>query len=339
MVRNIQIADAANGPSLWLGGKVARAALELTTRGRLSVLIFHRVLPKADELLPDEPTATQFEKLMRWVQKLFNVIPLAEGIEGIKSNKLPSRALAITFDDGYANNATIAAPILTRLGLPATFFIATAYLDGGRMFNDTVIEAVRQCTDSELDLVGLGLETYPLRTTQEKRAAIAGILRSLKYRPVEERTQTAESIALRTVATLPNDLMMSSEQAAALGRGGHTVGGHTARHPILTTLSDQDATSEITDGRRRLEEIAECRVSLFAYPNGRPGVDYDRRHVALVRELGFAGAVSTSPGAARTNSNPYEIPRFTPWTRRPHRFTALMAANASIGKPNYAELT
>ena len=89
---------------------------------------------------------------MRWVKSVFNVIPLEEGVAGIKSGKLPPRALSITFDDGYANNATVAAPILKRLGLHATFFIATGFLDGGRMFNDTVIEAVRGYRGDMLDL-------------------------------------------------------------------------------------------------------------------------------------------------------------------------------------------
>ena len=94
---------------------------------------------------------------MRWVKRTFNVIPLREGVAGLKAGRLPARALSITFDDGYANNESIAAPILARLGLHATFFIATGFLDGGRMFNDTIIETVRAARGTELDLQALGL--------------------------------------------------------------------------------------------------------------------------------------------------------------------------------------
>ena len=72
------------------------------SRGRLSVLIFHRVLRSPDPLMPDEPSAEEFEALMRWVQRTFNVISLAEGVRGLNEGTLPERALCITFDDGYA---------------------------------------------------------------------------------------------------------------------------------------------------------------------------------------------------------------------------------------------
>ena len=80
---------------------------------------------------------------MRFAKANFNVISLADGVAGLKRGCLPPRALSITFDDGYRDNHDIALPILLQLGLPATFFVATGFLDGGRMFNDTVIEAVR----------------------------------------------------------------------------------------------------------------------------------------------------------------------------------------------------
>ena len=97
---------------------VARAALDIALPGgagaRLSVLAYHRVLPAPDPLLPFDPSVEEFEQTMRWVKATFNVLPLAEGVAGLRNGKLPRRALAITFDDGYANNATLAAPILAR---------------------------------------------------------------------------------------------------------------------------------------------------------------------------------------------------------------------------------
>src|SRR5262245_43246607 len=92
-------------------------------RSRLTILIFHRVCARADPLFPDELDVASFESRMVWVKRWFNVIPLSEAIDGLRGGQLPERPLAVTFDDGYANNAKLAAPILGRLGLPATFFI------------------------------------------------------------------------------------------------------------------------------------------------------------------------------------------------------------------------
>ena len=316
---------------------LARLALTIASRDRLSVLIYHRVPAEPDELLPGEPHAAEFERTMRWVKSVFNVIPLAEGVEGIKTGKLPPRALSITFDDGYANNATVAAPILQRLGLHATFFIATGFLDGGRMFNDTVIEAVRASRSERLDLEPLGLGAHATASLEERRRAIDAILAGIKYRPEAERADLAEAVARIADAHLPTNLMMTSEQAAGLARGGFELGGHTVSHPILANLDLAAARDEIERGRRCLEELGGRRTTLFAYPNGRPQRDYVKASAELVRELGFDGAVTTSAGAASVGTSPYEIPRFTPWDDRPIRFCTQLWSNLARTAPVYAQ--
>ena len=105
--------------------------LNLSPASCLSVLAYHRVLDESDPLLPGEPSAEEFEARMRWLGDNFNVLPLAEAIRALRDNRLPKRALSITFDDGYADNYRNALPILRRLNLPATFFIASGFLDGG----------------------------------------------------------------------------------------------------------------------------------------------------------------------------------------------------------------
>lgn len=315
---------------------LARLALTTASRDRLSVLIYHRVPAERDELLPDEPHAAEFESTMRCVMAAFNVIPLADGIDGIKTGKLPPRALSITFDDGYANNATVAAPILERLGLHATFFIATGFLDGGRMFNDTVIEAVRSCEGDTLDLASLGLGAFRIGDTQGRRAAIDLILNDLKYRPDGERVDLAERIGEAVGLGATRDLMMTSAQVATLTGRGFAIGGHTCSHLMLASASASEARREIVAGRKKLEELSGRRVDLFAYPNGRPKRDFVAATAELVREAGFDGAVTTSRGAARVGSDPYQIPRFTPWDVGGFKFGARIWSNLLFSEPEYA---
>jgi peptidoglycan/xylan/chitin deacetylase (PgdA/CDA1 family) len=316
-------------------GSLFRPAISPFSRHRLSVLIFHRVLPAPDAMLAGEPSAAEFEQTMRWVKSVFNVIPLSEGVRGIKDGRLPPRALSITFDDGYANNATIAAPILARLGLHATFFIATGFLDGGRMFNDTVIEAVRNFDGTVLDLQEVGLGTYATATIDERRLAVEELLRTIKYRPEAERAEIAELVAETAKVVLPTDLMMTSHQASELARNGFELGGHTVNHPILAQLEPAEARAEVLQGRARVEELAGRRVGLFAYPNGKPHQDYGTAALSIVRELGFDGAVSTSRGSACVGSDSFQIPRFTPWDRRPLRFLLQATLNLRGVEPTY----
>lgn len=294
---------------------------------RLSILIFHRVLETGDPLLPSEPDRAQFEAQMVWVRRWFNVLPLAEAVRHLRAQTLPARALAITFDDGYSNNYSVAFPVLKRLGLPATFFVASGYLDGGRMFNDTVIEALRRCRDEVLDLSDLNLGKHALRTIDERRAAIERLLPALIHLPAEDRERKIASIAERCASVLPSDLMMTSDQVAELHRGGMSVGAHTQSHPILPTLDSEAARKEIALGRSRLEKITGAPIELFAYPNGKPGQDYGPAHVQMVRALGFKGAVSTAVGVATAGSDPYQLPRFTPWDRSSIKYGVRLAQN------------
>jgi peptidoglycan/xylan/chitin deacetylase (PgdA/CDA1 family) len=304
------------------------------TRGRLSVLIFHRVLPETDPIFPGEVDAAAFDAICGWLKAWCNVLPLDTAVQQLKSGSLPERAAAITFDDGYADNRTVAQPILARHGLACSFFIATDFLDGGRMWNDTVIEAVRHCKTPELDLTTLAkpdgsgnLGRHQVDTPEAKRQAIESILGQIKYLPVAERHALTEHIAACAAVTPASDLMMTSQQIRELRDAGMQIGAHTRSHPILAKLSADAAHAEIADSRRFLEDVLGERVGLFAYPNGKPGTDYIPESVRIVRDLGFDAAVSTTKGAADAGTDLFQIPRFTPWDRSKLKFGARFADN------------
>ena len=94
-------------------------------RGRLSILIYHRVLARDDPFAPWGIGAEGFTAQMAALRNHFNVIPLSEAIARLRSGSLPPRAAAVTFDDGYRDNLTVALPILRRYGIPATVFVAS----------------------------------------------------------------------------------------------------------------------------------------------------------------------------------------------------------------------
>ncbi len=303
-------------------------ALAPAGRGaKLSVLMFHRVHAEPDPLFPGEPHTRSFEQKMDWLKRWFNVLPLAEAVAGLRDGKLPSRPAVITFDDGYADNRNVALPILLRLGLPATFFVCTGFMDGGRMWNDTVIETLRRCAGSLLDLRPLDLGVHPIETVAQRRSAIARLIGKLKYLLPAERQSRVNAIAVCADVDLPDDLMMSSSQLQEMVRAGMTIGAHTVHHPILQGLPEDEVLSELLEGRRRLEQITGGAVRFFAYPNGIPGRDYSAVQVQLVRQAGFEAAVTTARGAARHGCDLFQIPRFTPWDSGGLRFGLRLANN------------
>jgi peptidoglycan/xylan/chitin deacetylase (PgdA/CDA1 family) len=282
---------------------------------RLLVMTYHRVLESPDALIPGQVDARTFAAHLGVLRRFFNVLPLRIALEELWQDNLPARAVAITFDDGYRDNYTVAAPLLTSHGLSATFFLATGYLDGGCMWNDVVIESIRRTRVPHLALAPLGLEDASLESLEAKRAATEGLLKALKYRPIEERASLAKEIARRCEIEVPSDLMMTKREAAALLAEGMDLGAHTVSHPILSRLPDADAAEEIQRGKRELEGITGRSVDLFAYPNGRPMTDFDRRHIDMVERAGFRAAFSTQTGLAERASDRYSLPRTAPWDR------------------------
>ena len=285
----------------------------------LSILIYHRVLARPDPLFPGEVDRALFERQLRLLKRFYTVLPLPVALQRLQDGSLPQRAACITFDDGYADNAEHALPLLQQYGLHATFFIATGYLNGGQMWNDRVIDAVRQAPGATLDLRDLGLDCLPLASLAQRRAAIEHVLGKLKYLPFEQRQRLAVDIrrraggAMRTMAPA----MLTTFQLQRLHAAGMGIGAHTVSHPILAALSDRAARNDIANGKRELEQLLQAPVTLFAYPNGKAGRDYGPAHVAIVKSLGFTAALATDWGVARPGAglDLFQLPRFTPWDK------------------------
>lgn len=305
-------------------------------RARLNVLIFHRVLPQPDPLFPGEVDAAAFDTMLGWVKSWFNVLPLDEAIARLADGSLPARAAALSFDDGYADNHDVALPLLRRHGLPCSFFVATSFIDGGRMWNDTLIESVRRSRLPRLDLRGLrdaqgaDLGEHTLGDDASRRTVLHGLIDRVKYLPPEPRLACVNALAARAEVVPPDDLMMTGAQVRALRQAGMQIGAHTVNHPILAKLDAREAADEISRSRDVLQGLLGEKVGLFAYPNGKPGTDYlPEVHPGIVRELGFDAAVSTRWAAARRGEDVFQIPRFTPWDRQRTKFGLRLLRNLS----------
>lgn len=298
---------------------------------RLTVVIFHRVRAEPDPLFPEDVDTQRFDEVCGWLRRWFQVLPLDEAVRRMQAGDLPARALAITFDDGYADNHDLALPILRSHGLPATFFIATGFLDGGRMWNDTVVESVRRCREPRLDLADLGLPgigELDFEGPGRRRRAMDRLLMATKYLPPTTRQTMVDRIAERAGVDLPDNLMMSSAQVCAMADAGMQIGAHTVSHPILARLSEVEALAEMTRSKGALEDLLGRPVTLFAYPNGKPGEDFLARDAQLAERAGFSAAVSTAPGAARKGDGQmFRLPRFTPWDRTRWRFGLRLLRN------------
>lgn len=299
----------------------------------LSILIYRRVIASADPLFPDAVDARRLEQHLRLLHRWFRVLPLAVAVRRLQERALPARAACITFDGTYAEHANVALPLLQRYQTPATFFIASGQLDGGFSWRDAIVDLVRNAPGARLSLARGGFGSFDIGCPLRRRAVIETLLAALSTLPAVERLARVRSMT--RASTAPT---MSSDQLIALHRAGMDIGAHTVNQNPLASLSNAEARAEIANGRTQLEQLIQAPVRLFSYPNGKPGCDFEKRHGNMLRSAGFDAAVTTAFGAARIGTDPYELPRFTPWDRGSGAFLLRMGRNLMLAPNARAQL-
>ncbi|HTH02503.1 MAG TPA: polysaccharide deacetylase family protein [Vicinamibacterales bacterium] len=100
--------------------------------GRLTVLTYHQVKEPANDGSSVTPKA--FDEQMHYLRQHYEVVRLEDGVKRLARRRAAERLIAITFDDGYLDNATAAAPIMHSVGLTATFFVSTDMIGSTQPF-------------------------------------------------------------------------------------------------------------------------------------------------------------------------------------------------------------
>ena len=277
-------------------------------RRRLIVVTYHRVPEERDPLLPGEADSKTFDRQIAELSRLCTILPLPEAAAALADGTLPARAACITFDDGYRNNHDVAAPILRRHGACASFFITQGAVQDGIMWNDLVVEAIRT-GGSRLDyaVIGMSASGFPPEMPHERR--VDAVLAHIKYLPLQQRWDSAMALYQSVASTPVPRLMMTEADVVSLVRQGFDVGGHTVTHPILATLTEEQARAEVQGCAEWLRSVTGSAPVSFAYPNGRPGRDYGPEHVRMVQDAGFQVAASTKWSCASASSDVFQLPR------------------------------
>ncbi len=275
------------------------ALLGRRLRSSVIVLMYHKVLP--DRIADDCPhrklviRETTFAGQVAWLAKHTRVQPLREAL-ATRESDLPT--VSLTFDDGYRDNAEIAAPLLERAGLRATFFVSTDFIDGTPLwFDQAAFAHARLGAEKAGDL--LRIEGEALDASR--------FLDHLKRLPAERRAAAVTELANRA-PPLPDDLIyaaMRPDQLAELGDAGHEIASHGIRHEMLPDLGTEALTAELAGSSERIRAwTGEAPVG-FCYPNGysNPTVE------AATAAAGYEYACSTTRGVHRPGRNLFRLRR------------------------------
>jgi peptidoglycan/xylan/chitin deacetylase (PgdA/CDA1 family) len=294
----------------------------LAGRQTLTVLTFHRVLPKPHPLYPEWSTQKEFQRKIRWLKSCAEIVPLAEGIAQVRSGNATRPLAAITFDDGYRDNLDFALPVLRAENVQSTFFVTTRYIDEGLLFDDLVTRAFTETRCKVFSELRLGLQEQPIESVQQRRKLADEVIEKIKYLAPAERDAIAKDVASQLELEWRTHAMLCTDGVLALRDAGMEIGSHSHDHPISNTVSDAEFMKDTCESLERLIEILGDRPRFYAFPNGAFGKDFDSRHSDMLRQCGFEAAFSTDPGVIHSHSDLFALPRLTPWPTRRLRFMA-----------------
>ena len=313
-----------------LVGPIARGVAFTRTKPGVPILTFHRVNDEGDPFMPSLPTAV-FAARMAHIARHYRVLTVEELAARLQEGRVPRNTLAITFDDGYRDNLTHAAPILKRLGLPATVFLVTGHIDTPQaLWFDRLALAFKTATVRRVALRDGHLVS--LGTVGERLAGLDVALDHLKHVSDDERSASVERLvgALRPNLERPKRLMLSWDEVDALRGLGFSIGAHTVTHPILSRLSPDRAWDEIHGSKAAIEKAFGDPVRAFAYPNGGPD-DYNTTVTRLVQDAGFTCALTTRRGLNDTDTPVLELRRGGPWEHHLPTFAVKLAYYSATG--------
>jgi peptidoglycan/xylan/chitin deacetylase (PgdA/CDA1 family) len=281
---------------------------------RLLVLGWHNVdptpaFPAREESAPGHGRR-HFTRQLELLERFTNVVRLDDALRRLQAGQpLPPRAVALTFDDGYRDNVDLVVPTLSRIGLPATFFLVPGFLSRQlRVWWEDLAHAFERATVDELVWRN---QRYQLDSPAARRAVHDSLLPTLKRLDRRARQAVVAEIVQRLKPPQPpsmEDLFLDWEGACRLVSAGHTIAAHSMTHPILSREHEDEQATEIGDSRRVLQSRLGTAIDLLAYPNG-TATDYDATTTREAQKAGYLGAVTTRTGLASGWSSAYEVPR------------------------------
>jgi peptidoglycan/xylan/chitin deacetylase (PgdA/CDA1 family) len=266
-------------------------------RDGLTILTYHSFGPAAEHpYLPRMPTS-RFAEQIAHLRRHFEIVAIEEGLDRLGrmhgSLQQARPMVALTVDDGYGDGHAHFFPVISAAGVPITVFLATDYLDSGRLPWPTQVSALlhfatatsiskpvamRIATGAERDAAGRALRQILSRLPHAERdAAVAGL---------------AEELAPRRFAPVPP---LTWDQVRQMAAADVRFGAHTHYHGWLDRLGADEVADELARSRQRIEaEVGEpCR--LLAYPNG----NWNETVVEAARRAGFTIALTQDTGVNR----------------------------------------
>jgi peptidoglycan/xylan/chitin deacetylase (PgdA/CDA1 family) len=277
------------------------------------ILAYHRVASLAPDTHGLCIPAERFREHMRYLAERCTPMALEELVRAARAGSLPERAVAVTLDDGYLDALTTAAPILSSLGVPATFFVNSERLDEEHEAWHDVVERVLMSGAGlppvlEMTLAGADLR-LDVATPGERSRALMTLHGAILPLCAAERSEALERLVawsgFRPVPRQDRRVLLGSEVRALARIPGFAIGSHSVNHLLLPGQPPEVQRAELADCKRTLEALIGQPVLAFCYPFG----EHSRALAEAVRLTPYLCAVTVDRGLVTASADPMLLPR------------------------------
>jgi len=283
----------------------------------VAILMYHSVVEKPeaqkDSLGGIGHSTETFSKQMELLAREYHPVSLEEVVRFVHGrSSLPRRSVAVTFDDGYADNHNIAIPILNRIGVPAAFYITVECVQKQKLpWPARVRYAV--LTTTEENWIDADGRQWPLRDSSEREAAFDKACEFCSKKSGAEQDEFVDELEKQLHSTLRDGpAMMTWDEVRSVTKQGHIVGSHTMTHPNMAHIDQRALKQELAESKRILEQELAGPVVHFSYPCPALQPHWTERTVSLSQECGYQSAVTTNGGMVRRHDNPLHLKRVRP---------------------------
>jgi peptidoglycan/xylan/chitin deacetylase (PgdA/CDA1 family) len=266
-------------------------------------LLYHGIPDRTD----DSCDAAVLEKHIAYLKKNFDLIPFPGPAKAAARNRKP--AIALSFDDGFRNNAEVVAPILRRYAAPATFFVCTRHARAGQYLWFSHLQALeKHFRGNGFHFHGEFIDMSSAKRT-ESMARLRRHLLALRPHPAAMYKEMRDGLPPVEDFAEPRDVRqhyagLTEEQVGELSRDPlFSVGAHTEDHPFLSHCDRDEATTQLARNKAWIERITGKACDVVAYPSG----DYAEETIHLSRNAGFKYGFALS--SKRVGAPAFEIPR------------------------------
>jgi peptidoglycan/xylan/chitin deacetylase (PgdA/CDA1 family) len=300
---------------------------------RAAILMYHQVCEKANDPWELAVHPNHFDQQLAYLKKTFNVVSISDLVEGVARNKM-KKTIAITFDDGFRDNYTNAAPLLDWHEAPATFYVPTTAVQKEEVYWWDSLQNIiydSEVLPGHLEMaINEARVTFTFRSDRVQTPRIVNQTKAWNYNlpipnervslymllwhhikplPYAQQNQVLEEVRNWSGSRNSNagdSVTMSVREMQMLSQNPlFSIGAHSVHHAMLSQQAPEEQFFEIRESKWQIEKWLGKPVIGFAYPYG----NYNHVTQQILKEAGFRYAVSTEPKAVTADDDPFALPR------------------------------